>query len=149
MIVFILGVFLHILADTLGSVAVITSSLIIQKTGWLYADPICSIFLSILISASVIPLLKESALVLLNCKPHDFSIPLLHSKLRTVSNLIDMKNFHVWENNKNELFSTMHVTLKDPSASAQTIQEIEIILKGMRVHRSFIQLDTNRFKNYL
>jgi zinc transporter 5/7 len=44
------GVFLHILADTLGSVGVIISSLLIRFFNWHIADPICSMIIAILIS---------------------------------------------------------------------------------------------------
>jgi len=37
------GMFLHVLADTLGSVAVIISALCIRYLGWTYADPVCSV----------------------------------------------------------------------------------------------------------
>jgi zinc transporter 5/7 len=63
------GVFLHVLADTLGSVGVITSSLLIEHFGWFIADPICSLLISMLIFASVIPLLKNAAKVLLLSVP--------------------------------------------------------------------------------
>ncbi len=43
------GVFLHILADTLGSVAVILSTLLIQWFGWFWVDPLCSLGLACLI----------------------------------------------------------------------------------------------------
>ncbi len=43
------GIFLHILADTLGSVGVIVSSVLIQNFGWMMADPICSMFIAVLI----------------------------------------------------------------------------------------------------
>jgi len=59
------GVFLHVLADTLGSVGVIISSLLIQYYGWLIADPICSMFIAILVFASVLPLLRDSTQSLL------------------------------------------------------------------------------------
>lgn len=52
------------MADTLGSVGVIISTLLIEQFGYQRADPICSLFIAILIFASVLPLLKESALVL-------------------------------------------------------------------------------------
>ncbi len=55
------GVFLHILADTLGSVSVIVSSVLIERLDLFIADPICSIFIAITIFASVIPLLVHSA----------------------------------------------------------------------------------------
>lgn len=54
------GVFLHVLADTLGSVGVIISSLVVQSLGWFIVDPICSLVISVLIFLSVMPLLKDS-----------------------------------------------------------------------------------------
>ena len=43
------GIFLHILADTLGSVGVIISSTLIYLFDWMLADPICSMFIAVLI----------------------------------------------------------------------------------------------------
>ncbi|XP_074237436.1 zinc transporter 7 isoform X2 [Saimiri boliviensis] len=43
------GVFLHILADTLGSIGVIASAIMMQNFGLMIADPICSILIAILI----------------------------------------------------------------------------------------------------
>lgn len=60
-----IGVFLHVLADTLGSVGVIISTILIRQFGWLIADPICSLFIALLIFFSVIPLLKDACEVLL------------------------------------------------------------------------------------
>ena len=59
------GVFLHIMADTLGSVGVIISTLLIDWFGWTGFDPIASMFIAILIFLSVIPLIKDSAAVLM------------------------------------------------------------------------------------
>jgi solute carrier family 30 (zinc transporter), member 5/7 len=60
----IYGVFLHILADTLGSVGVIISSICVKYFGYLKADPICSFVIAILIFLSIIPLLKNASQVL-------------------------------------------------------------------------------------
>lgn len=54
------GIFLHILADTLGSGGVIVSTLLIRYFGWTGFDPLASIFIAVLIFLSVIPLLKSS-----------------------------------------------------------------------------------------
>ena len=67
----IIGVYLHVLADTLGSVGVIFSSFLIQQFGWFIADPLCSMFIAIMIFLSVIPLLKHAANVLLLRTPTD------------------------------------------------------------------------------
>lgn len=63
------GVFLHVLADTMGSVGVIVSSILIENFGWNIADPICSIFIAALILLSVLPLLKETSCILLQRSP--------------------------------------------------------------------------------
>lgn len=67
----ITGFFLHILADALGSVGVIISSLLIHYYGWYVADPICSFIISVLIFASVVPLTLSSGSTLLLMNPSE------------------------------------------------------------------------------
>ncbi|OSX64186.1 hypothetical protein POSPLADRAFT_1136678, partial [Postia placenta MAD-698-R-SB12] len=50
--------------DTLGSVGVIVSTLLIQWYGWTGFDPIASLFIAVLIAASVIPLVIDTGKVL-------------------------------------------------------------------------------------
>lgn len=71
------GVFLHILGDLLGSVAVMVSALVIKLTeGWwtIYIDPVCTLFIVMLISKTAWPLVKQSANMLLGKSPLDPSI---------------------------------------------------------------------------
>jgi zinc transporter 5/7 len=77
------GIFLHILADTLGSIGVIISSLLIRFFGWHIADPICSIIIALLISLSVIPLLSDSTAILMQRQPKqlDKSLPEVYKKV--------------------------------------------------------------------
>lgn len=66
------GAFLHVLSDALGSVIVVISALVVWLTDWeyrFYMDPALSILLVILILHSVWPLLRESALILLQTVP--------------------------------------------------------------------------------
>ena len=67
------GIFLHVLADALGSVGVIISSVLVKYYDVQVADPICSSIISVLIFASVIPLLKSSSETLLLKCPQDIS----------------------------------------------------------------------------
>ena len=63
--------FLHVLADTLGSLGVIISTLLIQYFDWNIADPLCSMFIGVMIFLSVIPLLTDTANVLLLRLPQE------------------------------------------------------------------------------
>lgn len=65
------GVFLHILADTLGSVGVIISALLMSNFGWMIADPICSMFIALMVAMSVYPLLRDSIHVIMQRTPKE------------------------------------------------------------------------------
>ncbi|EJS42361.1 msc2p [Saccharomyces arboricola H-6] len=68
------GIFLHILADTLGSVGVIISTLLIKLTRWPIFDPIASLLIGSLILLSALPLLKSTSaniLLRLDDKKHN------------------------------------------------------------------------------
>ena len=80
--------FLHILADTLGSLAVMISIFLIDTFGWIMADPVCSLFLSILIMGSVWPTMRSSALILLQRMPSSFEVP-----LKSVTKQVNIENF--------------------------------------------------------
>ncbi|KAL8944885.1 MAG: hypothetical protein Q9216_000175 [Gyalolechia sp. 2 TL-2023] len=70
------GIYLHVLADTLGSVAVVVSTLLIHFYGWSGFDPLASCLIAILIFASAIPLVKSTAKKLLLTIPGDVEFDL-------------------------------------------------------------------------
>ena len=59
------GVWLHVLADTMGSIATITSSLLERHFRWSWADPVCSLLVAACIFAAALPLLRDSSRLLL------------------------------------------------------------------------------------
>ena len=59
------GIYLHILADALGSVSVVVSTILIQLTGWSGWDPIASFLIAVLIFASTVPLVSSTTKILL------------------------------------------------------------------------------------
>ena len=65
------GIYLHILADTLGSVSVIVSTILTSFWGWGGWDPLASCFIAILIFLSAQPLVISSAKRLLLSVPEN------------------------------------------------------------------------------
>lgn len=55
------GIFLHILADALGSVSVVISTVLIHYTAWPGFDPLASVLIAVLIFVSSVPLVKSAA----------------------------------------------------------------------------------------
>lgn len=65
------GIFLHILADTLGSVAVVVSTVLVHYSGWSGYDPLASCLIAILIFSSAVPLVSSTSQALLLTLPAD------------------------------------------------------------------------------
>ena len=65
------GIYLHIMADALGSVAVVISTLCVRYFGWSGFDPLASCAIAILIFASAVPLVFSSGKKLLLSLPGD------------------------------------------------------------------------------
>ncbi|KAH9935868.1 cation efflux protein [Epithele typhae] len=112
------GVFLHVMADTLGSVGVIISTLLIQYYGWTGFDPIASLFIAILIAASVIPLVIDTGKVLaLDLDSKDSSVRAALTELGTTEGLVSYSAPRFWPKDSASVIGTIHVQL-GPSASS-------------------------------
>merc|ERR1739838_793825 len=92
------GVFLHILADTLGSVGVIISAILMQLFGWMIADPVCSIFIALLIALSVGSLIADSVAILMQRSPKalDHSLPEACQKVMQLEGVQAVQETHFW-----------------------------------------------------
>ncbi len=88
------GIFLHVLADTMGSAAVIVSTLLIQYVGWSGWDPLASCIIAVLIFLSSIPLVSSSAKKLLLTVPDDTEYQ-LRNTLAGVSDLRGVASYTV------------------------------------------------------
>jgi solute carrier family 30 (zinc transporter), member 5/7 len=119
------GVFLHVLADTLGSLGVIISSLLIKLYGWNLADPIASLFISVLILLSVVPLIKATAWTLLSRVPPEHE-DAFRRALEQVSRLPDVaavENPHFWKQHGDHLVATMTLRVHASNATIAGVQQ--------------------------
>ncbi|WVQ78835.1 hypothetical protein IAT38_000926 [Cryptococcus sp. DSM 104549] len=113
------GVFLHVLADTLGSVGVIISTILIRFTGWTGFDPIASLFIAALIMASVIPLVIDSGRIL--CldvgEDKESEIRAALAELSSVDGLANYAAPRFWPRCEGEIVGSIHIHLA-PSPSS-------------------------------
>ena len=86
--------FLEVVNDTLGSVAVIASAVIIATTGWNRADAIVSLLIGVLILPRTIVLLRDSGRVLLESTPHNLDLDDVRNHLLDVPHVHDVHDLH-------------------------------------------------------
>ncbi|KAK7252219.1 hypothetical protein RIF29_36020 [Crotalaria pallida] len=138
------GIFLHVLADTMGSVGVVISTLLIKYKGWLVADPACSIFISVLIISSVIPLLRNSAEVLLQRVPrvHEHKLKIALTDVLTVKGVYGIQKFHAWSFTNTDVVGTLHLHLSADTDKASTKSQVSNLLYNAGIKDLTVQVES-------
>lgn len=145
------GVFLHILADTLGSVGVIISTILIENFGWKIADPICSLFIAALIFLSVLPLVKETSLILLLRTPEEVQQPLAGAfhKILSIEGVTSYSDEHFWRHSSNVICGTIHVQVNPDSSEQKVVSQVGALLKEIGVTNVCIQVEKRTYYQHL
>lgn len=137
------GVFLHILADTLGSVGVIISAVLMHLFGWMIADPISSIFIAVLIAASVYGLIKESIMVLMQRQPVqlDRSLPQCYQKVTGLAGVYSVQEPHFWTLCTDVFVGAIKLEVSKNVDTKYVINNTRMIFESIGVKQIYIQLD--------
>ncbi|XP_022333860.2 proton-coupled zinc antiporter SLC30A5-like isoform X1 [Crassostrea virginica] len=145
------GVFLHVLADTLGSVGVIISSLLIENFGWNIADPICSLFIATMILLSVFPLLRETSVILLLRTPSDLEteIPELLQKIMSIEGVLTYRHPHIWNHTSSKRYGTLHVQVSSTVSEQKIVAQVNNLLKEHDVSNLVVQVEKETYFYHL
>ena len=115
--------FLHILADTLGSISVIVSAVCIERFDLYTADSICCFVNAFCITLSVLPLMKSTLKLLLLGNDGKLSQQIIWvlKKETFAGEKLELENIHIWELTEDEFVCSIKVGLQrnhdSPSAS--------------------------------
>uniref|UniRef100_A0A1A8BW69 Zinc transporter n=1 Tax=Nothobranchius kadleci TaxID=1051664 RepID=A0A1A8BW69_NOTKA len=145
------GVFLHVLADTLGSVGVIISTILIRQFGWLIADPICSLFIATLIFLSVIPLLKDACEVLLLRTPpeHEKDLNGALEKIEKIEGVLSYRDPHFWRHSASVIAGTIHLQVMADVVEQRIVQQVTAILKDVGVNNLSVQVEKEAYFQHM
>lgn len=137
------GVFLHVLGDALGSVIVIISALVIKfaEGDWRYkVDPAMSMIMVIIILSTTIPLLKESAFILLQTVPTHIQVATLKDKLiNKVDGVLAVHEFHVWQLAGNRIIASAHIRCHNLRDYMRIAEEVKSFFHNEGIHSTTIQ----------
>ncbi|XP_072748732.1 zinc transporter 7-A [Anoplolepis gracilipes] len=137
------GVFLHILADTLGSVGVIVSAVLMQMFGWMIADPICSMLIAVLIVLSVISLMKESWEILMQRQPValDHILPQCYNKVTQIPGVYSVQEPHFWTLCSDVYVGCLKLEVAREVDSKSVVITTQKIFQAAGVRQLTVQLD--------
>jgi len=137
------GVFLHVMADALGSVVVCISALIMWLTEWEYkkfVDPALSLVLVCIMMRGVWPLLIESALILLQTVPTHIDVDVLKKKLlEDIDGVLAVHDFHVWQLTGDKIIASAHIRCINLSEYMKVAENIKEFFHKEGIHSTTIQ----------
>ena len=105
--------FLEVLADTLGSVAVLVAALVIATTGFGRADAIASLVIAALIVPRTITLLRETGRILLESTPVGLDLGSVRQRLLAMDHVHDVHDLHASQVASGLPVLTVHLVVDD------------------------------------
>ncbi|GGN59491.1 cation transporter [Streptomyces albiflavescens] len=112
------GAFLEVVADALGSVAVIIAAAVIMTTGWQAADPIASILISLMIVPRTWKLLQETLNVLLEAAPKNVDMAEVRAHILALPGVEDIHDLHAWTITSGMPVLSVHVVVSSDVLNA-------------------------------
>ncbi|XP_034035167.1 zinc transporter 7 isoform X3 [Thalassophryne amazonica] len=138
------GVLLHIIADTLGSIGVIISALLMQKYDLMIADPICSMLIAMLIGVSVVPLLRESVGILMQRTPPalDHVLPECYQRVQQLQGVYNLQEPHFWTLCTDVYIGTLKLLVASDADTRWILSQTHNIFTQAGVRQLYVQIDT-------
>ncbi|MFA4700312.1 cation diffusion facilitator family transporter [Pyrococcus kukulkanii] len=140
--------YLHLLSDTLSSVAVVLGGLLMLKYNVSWVDPLVTVGIALYILREAYYILKESVEVLMEASPGlDFEE--IKRRIEKIPGVKNAHHFHAWRIGEDEVHFECHVSVEDMpiSRGQEIIDRIKEILREYGVKHVTVQLEVDRCKN--
>ena len=140
--------YLHLMSDTLSSVAVVVGGVLIIKWNVTWVDPLVTVLVSLYILKEGYGILKESVEVLMEAAP-ELDLGAIKREIESVPGVKNAHHFHAWRIGENEVHFECHVEVNDiPVSEGQAIiDEVEKRLRKYGITHVTVQLELDRCVN--
>lgn len=140
------GAFQHVVADLLGSVAVVVSGVLVWAFGWHVADPVLSVLIGILILVSAWRLLAKVVHVLLEGTPDHIDLHRLCGTFEETDGVKAVHDVHIWTLSTGYDALTAHVMVEPdcPVDDGRLLERLRrIAYEQFNVQHVTLQLERN------
>jgi cobalt-zinc-cadmium efflux system protein len=135
------GAYLHVLGDLLGSIGALGAGALILLTGWYPADAVASVLIAGLILLGAWRLVREATEVLLEMVPRHVDMTAVLADLRSIPDLDDVHDLHVWTLTSGLVALSGHGVLEDPVRHQVVLDEIRERMANHAIKHVTFQLE--------
>ncbi len=136
------GAFLHMLADTLVSIGVVVSGVVINLTGWTIVDPIIGLVIAVVILVSTWSLLAESLRMSTDAVPEGFDVEEIKQRIESQDGVLNVHHMHIWPISTTETALTCHVVIPSSDRLEEVTDRVKQLLDDLGIHHSTLELET-------
>jgi cobalt-zinc-cadmium efflux system protein len=124
------GAFLEVMADALGSLAVVVAAVVILLTGFDRADPIASLLIALMIVPRTWNLMREALDVLLEAVPKSVDLADVRAHILALPEVESLHDLHVWTITSGLPVLSVHVVVADCALEESGHEKILHDLQG-------------------
>ncbi len=135
------GAFLHMAMDTLVSVGVAISGIIIIYTDFVLIDALISLAIAIIILISTWHLLKESVFLSLDAVPAGVDMDEVEQSISQTEGVKSWHHLHVWAVSTTENAATVHVVIADAGKMEHIKHRLKHALAEKGIQHSTIECE--------
>lgn len=135
------GAYLHVLGDLLGSVGTLVAALLVRYTGWHAADPVASIFVTVVVMRSAWRLVRESVDILLESTPAHISAGAVRAQIEAIPGIESVHDLHVWTVTSNVVAMSAHAIVREPERHQHVLEHVHDAMQLFGIHHVTIQLE--------
>ena len=134
---------LHVLGDTLSSIGVIISGIIVYLTGWMYADPVAGVLIAIIIISGGIRVVKEATRIFLEFVPKGFDVEDIARRISELPEVMGIHDVHIWSLTHKRVSFSAHIWVHDQKLSelGPLRKKIEDTLGELRISHILLQFE--------
>jgi cobalt-zinc-cadmium efflux system protein len=142
------GAFLHMAVDAGVSLSVVIAGIFILTKGWLWVDPVISLFIVAVIFYSTWGLLRDSINYTIDAVPRDIDIPEIRRYLMGLEQVERLHDLHVWPLSTSEVALTVHLVINNDSLDNNFLVGIQNHLHDhFGIEHATIQVESAKGEN--
>lgn len=142
------GAFLHMAADAGISLAVVIAGILISIGGWLWIDPVASLFIVLVVFYGTWGLLKDSVNYSIDAVPSNVDYAGIKRFLTEFEHVDHIHDLHIWPMSTTENALTVHVVVKNQSLDNKFLSDIQHHLHDhFSIEHATIQVETSQEEN--
>lgn len=135
------GAFLHMIADTLVSVGVLLSGVVIMLWGITIVDPIISLVIAVVILVSTWRLLADSLCLSLDGVPADIDVDAVSEVIRTTPGVIEVHHLHIWAVSTTQNALTAHIVIDNMPQMEEVKSAVKRRLENHAITHATLEIE--------